>query len=59
MGQNEEAPVRCLALTAPQAVIELIKCSCKQVARADAVAPKMVCLAPVCVNATAETAQIR
>jgi len=52
-------PVRCLALPAPQAVIELIKCSCKQVAGADAVAPKMVCLAHLCVNATAETARIR
>jgi len=31
----------------------------KQIARADAVAPKMVCLAPLCVNATAETARIR
>ena len=54
-------PVRCLALPAPQAVslIELIKYSAKHVARANAFAPKMVCLAPLCVNAMAETAQIR
>ena len=48
--------VRCLALPAPQAVslIELIKCSAKHVAKANAFAPKMVCLAPLCVNATAD-----
>ena len=53
-------PVRCLALPTPQAVslIELIKCSAKHVARANALAPKMVCLAALCVNATAETAEI-
>ena len=51
-------PVKCLALPASKAILELIKCGCKAVVKVGVAAQSIPCLAHHSAKATVEIVQI-